>query len=1124
MSFEKNIKIKVDLNSIESMRGAFFEYRELLASGRGFLYSIFDIEFLHIDGSKMEFEDIEALENKEISKFFKAYFEYAESRSYVSEEILFANALQYEELKEDILDSVKEIVSYARKVNDTSNMWVDDYNVFGLGALYMFSRIYPEYSYLLGAYMIPYWDDEHAPYAISLIEDFAKEKGICRETLKLFCYCDGSLKHNLFGERYKWNYEVEDYEKIPDFIEPKDWFSENKEDYEWFKNTLKERFAEYSYLQYSERDFATHPIDEFYKSLVDIREDYDGFSDLFVYDSADVEAQNLEEEIIEYLGSLLVEEPEEEEDDYYQYGEGIKEWKEFVKIYSSKAVWSYIEKGGDKKVLAEVEGSDSLKLYKMFKESMFDLKKIVMYHVGEYDLLKDELSYVVMNIFYDWYDEDETKDLDNIEHSPLKNARLLRLIDFLHSLFSYEEFSPNFISFITDEYGLMTEDEFYERYSASVEGRMETIIKNYLEFNICPYGSELAKIYRNFENLRNTDEEKSIELIEKYLDMAAVFEFYLGGRESRLNSKWLLFMAYLLAKDIEEGRKDKVTVYVNDYLNNNFIKYILENIKEYSKDSEKFQELEDKFLVEEKAPQISKELMIKVMKKGPAALSQEELKEFEAFREANKKLSPMAKDIDLSELLDAVLKSSEFQWKKGKFYGILSENEMRFYLQAIYLLVQAEYKVMRPLINAAFVSKAKLLLNAFIKIAPLITINQLERLWMSYATFAFEDEHLGIINFMESLKRIKTDEIHIAAWDIFYSEDNNDIERIIDILGDIDEEAESSFFEKIEKNKRENYYKGLSYLEQSKRIEILEGVEAKYSVETNLASEMNEIIDAYIDKLVLSESKILFKDNSYEASIYNGTMDKYQGGNFGIESPLSSAQVKNIFMTRENDDSFGMVVVKENGAYKVYGDTYLVDLLNNRDDYEHYWFYNVKLVVTENLGIYTDRVVIKNAIKDYLQNNASFESLEVHLPYMKNFVNDIDGTYQMDELIGKLGDDIRYKWLRLLIKLNYYRIDEFMASSVEGDIDRLIKYLEIFEELGRSSDNFVVEILENNDEDEINYLIENMDVVEIIRKMNSEKRLEILERLGEEFGQVEVLSKFADDKSRLVRDLVKQYT
>lgn len=89
MSFEKNIKIKVDLNSIESMRGAFSEYRELLASGRGFLYSIFDIEFLHIDGSKMEFEDIEALGNNEISKFFKAYFEYAESRSYVSEEILF---------------------------------------------------------------------------------------------------------------------------------------------------------------------------------------------------------------------------------------------------------------------------------------------------------------------------------------------------------------------------------------------------------------------------------------------------------------------------------------------------------------------------------------------------------------------------------------------------------------------------------------------------------------------------------------------------------------------------------------------------------------------------------------------------------------------------------------------------------------------------------------------------------------------------------------------------------------------------------------------------------------------------------------------------------------------------
>jgi hypothetical protein len=1127
MSFEKSIKIKVDLNSIGSMREALSDYRNLLIENKIFndltFSHCFNLEFLNLDGEQFVYEDIEKLGNEKIVKYFREYFQYAESNEYISEELLFAYALNYEELKHDIFETIKEIVKYARKVNDTSDMWVDDYNVFGLGGIYITANIYPEYSYMLGAYMIPYWDDEHAPYAISLLEDFARIKGICRETLKLFCYCDGSLKHNLFGERYKWNYEVEDYEKKPDFIEPKDWFSENKEEYEWFKNTLKERFAEYSYLQFSESDFVAHPIDEFYKALVDIREDYDGFSDFFVYDSADMEAQNLEEEIIEYLGSPLVEEPEEEEDDYYHYGEGIKEWKEFVKIYSNKNVWSYIERGGDKKVLAEVKGSDSIKLYKMFKESIFDLRKIVMYHVGEFDLLKDELSYIVMNIFYDWYDENEAKDLDNIEHLPLKNARLLRLIDFLHSLFSYEEFSPSFVSFITDEYELMTEDEFYERYSTSVEGRIEIIIKKYLEFNICPYGSELAKIYKNFEDLRTTDEEKTIKLMEKYLDIALMFEFYPSGRESRLNSKWLLFMAYFLARDIEEGRKDKVTICVNDYLNSNFIKYILENIKEYSVENWKFGELENKFSVEEKVPQISKELMIKVMKEGPAALSQEELKEFEAFREANKKLSPMAKDIDLSELLDSVLSSSEFQWKKGKFYTILSENEMRFYLQAIYLLAQAEYKVMRPVINASFVSKAKLILNAFIKIAPLMTLNQLAKLWMSNATFAFEDEHLGTIDFMESLKRIKTDEIHIAAWDIFYSEDNNDIERIIDILGDIDEEAESSFFGKIEKNKRENYYKGLAYLEQSKRIEILEGVEEKYPIKTTLEKEMNEIIDAYIDKLVLSQSKILFKDNSYEGSIFNDTLDKYQGDNFGIESPIASAKVKNIFMTRENDDSFGMVVVKEFEGYKVYGDTYLVDMLNNRDFYEHYWFYNIKLVVTENLGIYTDRDVIKNAIKDYLQNSVSFESLEVYLPYMKNFVCDIDGTYQMQELIAKLGDDIRYRWIKLLIKLNYYRIDEFMALSVEGDIDRLIKYLEIFKELGRSSDNFIIEILEKCDENEINYLVENIDIVKIISKENSERKLEILERLGEEFGQVEVLSKFVNDKSRLVRDLVEEY-
>ncbi|CAH2213230.1 protein of unknown function [Tepidibacter aestuarii] len=37
-------------------------------------------------------------------------------------------------------------------------MWVDDLCVFGIEALYLLALNFPEDAYLIGAYLIPYWD------------------------------------------------------------------------------------------------------------------------------------------------------------------------------------------------------------------------------------------------------------------------------------------------------------------------------------------------------------------------------------------------------------------------------------------------------------------------------------------------------------------------------------------------------------------------------------------------------------------------------------------------------------------------------------------------------------------------------------------------------------------------------------------------------------------------------------------------------------------------------------------------------------------------------------------------------------------------------------------------------
>ncbi|MCH1933121.1 hypothetical protein L9G16_23540, partial [Shewanella sp. A25] len=54
---------------------------------------------------------------------------------YISEILFFALALQYPQLKDDIVATAELIVAYARYCNNTDVMWVDSMRLFGTEAL-----------------------------------------------------------------------------------------------------------------------------------------------------------------------------------------------------------------------------------------------------------------------------------------------------------------------------------------------------------------------------------------------------------------------------------------------------------------------------------------------------------------------------------------------------------------------------------------------------------------------------------------------------------------------------------------------------------------------------------------------------------------------------------------------------------------------------------------------------------------------------------------------------------------------------------------------------------------------------------------------------------------------------
>ena len=320
--FDKNQRIRFQLNNEASLRDALKQYQALLQQDLVYENNWFDIDFVQVKDEKdypLSLSDGDINLIKEIINNSESYYsDETNFHSTSAEAIFISHCLKYNSLKQDVVDTIKEIVNYSRRHNDTWKMWSDDCAVFGADAVYILGLKYPEYIYLMGSYIIPYWDTEHAPYVLSYLEDFCLKNGFTDDLLKAFCYCDNSEARMGMISRgwHSCQQDPFDLEK---------YFKENPDKYEKFKLIMKERFKEQPYIQYSEHDYTDKPIDEFYKSILcsssENGEDYYDEVDLekvFIDDTYDNEAYKLHKEIEEYIGMPIVDEYKApyEDDDY----------------------------------------------------------------------------------------------------------------------------------------------------------------------------------------------------------------------------------------------------------------------------------------------------------------------------------------------------------------------------------------------------------------------------------------------------------------------------------------------------------------------------------------------------------------------------------------------------------------------------------------------------------------------------------------------------------------------------------------------------------------------------------------------------------------------------------------
>ena len=249
MGIKQGQVIEFTLDNIESIRQGMKKYQDLLQRDLVNVNNEMDVLFVYKNGKELkalqgwhgEETSLKELERVSMESYIKRESTF---ESVTSEAIFFSHALRYEELLGDVVETAQEIVNYSRRHNDTWEMWADDMGVFGLDALYLLVKKYPEYTYLIGGFVIPYWDDEHADYAFRYLQNLYMDNGFTDDLMKAFCYCDSDqARMAMLGISY--DYRSEDSLNLGKF------FKENPPKYGLFKEMLMERFKEQEFLQYS---------------------------------------------------------------------------------------------------------------------------------------------------------------------------------------------------------------------------------------------------------------------------------------------------------------------------------------------------------------------------------------------------------------------------------------------------------------------------------------------------------------------------------------------------------------------------------------------------------------------------------------------------------------------------------------------------------------------------------------------------------------------------------------------------------------------------------------------------------------------------------------------------------
>jgi len=488
-------------------------------------------------------------------------------------------------LEDEVLKFVNKIISFSVKINDSSDLWYDECNVYGIDIITTLALHNPKYTHLISEYIIPYWDDEHAPYIFEYLPYFMKKHGFSKDVLKAFAYTHSLQSFFACFMQYDDEYGENTNGKLFEH------FKNNYDDYLYFK----EEFLNYlrKYPRSNEDEDFVHLSTKIFKVIIDENLE-ERFEEEFTDKTIEEELVIFSDEIDEVLEDFteedypFIRDEDGESEEIEDYEEDIHDTirinaEFFTKGFDNgEKIYDYVLYGKNEELLKSVK---KIKDFKYFAAKN-DLEIIKRFNYYGVDFLSDIAeSFITQQLECEVRQSLLGKFFSKNDISPKERA--LRAVDVLFRAYgqNLDQFS---IRQLTQEYELCALDEVFKRYT--LFSNKEDLIRQIQGLMNDIYGNETTR--EDLEQLNALFlKDKSLwdEILSSVMYNKAVgveediVQVMPGLSRPSIKGSYLVSVAFIIHKNFDPKDKN-VQKLINFYQDNVFVVFA-SILKEYGKTS-----------------------------------------------------------------------------------------------------------------------------------------------------------------------------------------------------------------------------------------------------------------------------------------------------------------------------------------------------------------------------------------------------------------------------------------------------------------------------------------------------------------------------------------------------------